>query len=378
MYGSLAGTFYNCCHVEFNASRPVVLGNYTQKLSEIWNGDEVKKIRNDFLNNSIPPECYEACYHVEEKGGISNRLQVNKRFSNKAHIQSKTAEDGSVKTYPSYIDIRFGNLCNFKCRTCGPYASSSWYSDSESKHSGISDHYTNNTQLWDSLIDFLPHIEDVYFAGGEPFVQDGHYKLLNLLIESGFSSNISLQYNTNLSYSKFKNFNLKELWSSFKDVALWPSIEGWKNTAEYTRKGLSWNTFESNVANYKEYISTFSSVISILSINSMPELIMWFKKQEKDYYGSILQTPNYYDITVLPKEAKRNVNLKYKNFIIKYEPLLTSYDIEQMMSWLKYMNSADNSHLLSDFKKEQTRLDNLRQESFLENYPEYSDWYKNI
>ena len=28
-----------------------------------------------------------------------------------------------------YIDFRFSNLCNFKCRTCGPDLSSSWYED---------------------------------------------------------------------------------------------------------------------------------------------------------------------------------------------------------------------------------------------------------
>ena len=46
----------------------------------------------------------------------------------------------------------------------------------------------------------------------------------------------------------------------------------------------------------------------------MPELILWIKKQKKSYYGSLLQAPPYYDITILPREAKTMINNKYKNF----------------------------------------------------------------
>jgi hypothetical protein len=42
------------------------------------------------------------------------------------------------------------------------------------------------------------------------------------------------------------------------------------------------------------------------------------------------------------------------------------------------MNSKDDSHLLEDFKKEQTRLDLLRNESFADTFPEFATWYKNI
>ena len=379
MFGSLQGTFYNCCHVEFNASNPIILGDHTQKLKNIWNGDKLKSVRKDFLSGNPPAECVEVCYRVEAKGGNSNRLQVNKRFQHKANIQNLTKKDGSLDSYPTYLDIRFGNLCNFKCRMCGPGASSSWYKDAINPRSGgVVDYYTNNEQLWVELLDFVPHIEDVYFAGGEPFVQDGHYKLLNILIESNHASKISLQYNTNLSYKKYKKHDLMSMWSNFKSVSVWPSIEGWKEKAEYSRKGLSWNTFEENADYFDKYITTFSSVISIFSILNMPELILWVKKRKKSYYGSLLQAPPYYDVTCLPRESKSFINSKYKSFIQKANSLLDENDINQMVSWLKYMNSVDNSHLLVKFKAEQERLDALRNESFIDVYPEFRSWYKTI
>ena len=61
-----------------------------------------------------------------------------------------------------------------------------------------------------------------------------------------------MQYNTNLSYSKYKKYDLMSLWKNLKDVSLWPSIEGYKERAEYSRKGLDWNTFENNVKHFDQ------------------------------------------------------------------------------------------------------------------------------
>ena len=378
LFGGLQGTYHLCCHSEFSSPNSVSLGNSRQSLNDVWNGDPIKKARLSFLRGEDIPECVETCYKLENSGGISNRLQVNKRFADKAYLQGKTKEDGSVDNFPSYLDIRFGNLCNFRCRMCGPYASTSWYRDSTKKYSKTIDHYTDNEKFWVEIEKYLPFIEDIYFAGGEPFVQDGHYKMLNLLIDKGFSTSISLQYNTNLSYSKFKNFDLLSLWDKFKDVSLWPSVEGWTHKAEYSRKGLDWGEFQANVLKFKKHIKTCSSVINIYSISSMPNLILWFKNQGIDYFGTVLTNPSYLSITCLPKESKKMINLMYKKFLNEYKSILTPYDIEQIVKWLKYMNSADNSHLLKEFKHEQVRLDLLRNESFESVFPEFAEWYNNI
>jgi len=378
LFGGLQGTYHLCCHSEFASSNSIPLGNSQQSLNNVWNGTPMKEARLSFLKDIDIPECVETCYNLENGGGISNRIQVNKRFADKAYLQNQTNNDGSITSLPSYLDIRFGNLCNFRCRMCGPYASTSWYRDSITKYSKTIDYYTDNANFWKEIENYLPYIEDMYFAGGEPFVQDGHYKMINLLIDRGYSKSISLQYNTNLSYSKYKKFDLLDLWSNFKEVSLWPSVEGWKERAEYSRKGLEWYDFQDNVLKFKKYISTCSSVINIYSISSMPNLILWFKENNIDYFGSILLNPHYLSITCLPKEAKTMINNMYKKFIYEHKSILESHEIEQMIKWLKYMNSVDNSSLLPEFKKEQTRLDLLRNESFESVFPEFATWYKNI
>ena len=375
IFGGLLGNYHLCCHAEYQDSAPI-LGPASYSITQVWNGEPLKKVRKQFLAGDIPAVCKKVCYDREAIGVKSNRNSVNERFENQKHLQDKTQEEGSLPSMPTYMDIRFGNLCNFKCRMCGPESSTSWYKDTKLSFSKTVDPYTKNEALWEDMPNIIPHLTDVYFAGGEPFVQDGHYKLLQLLINSPYSKNIKLQYNTNLSYTKYKKFNLLEMWKNFKDVSLWPSIEGYRAQAEFSRKGLNWNNFEKNVNHYKKHIKTFSSVISIYSITSMPDLIIWFKKQRVGYNGTLLTNPPECSITSLPSDAKKLVIQVYRKFIKKYSPILNRTDIEQMKEWLTFMNSKNTSHLLPMFKREQTRLDTLRNESFIETYPEYATWFK--
>ena len=60
LYGGINGTFHLCCHAEF-VSSPKGIGDYTQKPSDVWNGEPMKQVRLDFLKGIIPHECIETC-----------------------------------------------------------------------------------------------------------------------------------------------------------------------------------------------------------------------------------------------------------------------------------------------------------------------------
>ena len=377
IFGGLRGTFHLCCHAEFQPNTTIV-GDHSQKLEDIWNSEVYKKVRLDFLANKIPNDCITACYNKEKQGSISNRQQVNSRFNKKAYLQDKTNIDGSIDSKPTYLDIRFGNLCNFKCRMSGPDASTSWYTDSIEPRNSVIDYFSDNDIFWKDIPKFLPQLEEVYFAGGEPFIQDGHYKMLNLLIDSGYAKNINISYNTNLSYSKFKKHDLKTLWANFNKVSVWPSVEGYGRRAEYSRKGLSWSNFEKHVSLFKDNITTISSVINIYSITSMPDLILWCKHNNFNFFGTTLISPTELKVTCLPKQAKQDIITLYKKFIIEYKAILTVNDLDQIKTWLLFMSSEDTSYLLPTFKAEQERLDILRKESFTNIFPEFATWYNNI
>lgn len=378
LHGNINGDFKVCCFVEGEESARTI-GNYQQPLLDIFNGDQLNSVRKAFLKGDIPTECDKVCYSKERLGDTSNRISKNQEYKKWADIQNSTDKDGSVSHPPIYLDIRFGNLCNFKCRMCGPESSTSWYRESDSwTEKKAIDRYTNNEIFWDSLEDVAPTLVDVYFAGGEPFVQDGHYKLLNYLINNGYASKINLQYNSNLSYERYKDYDIMELWSKFSSVKVWPSCEGFGERGEYSRKGLSTETFKSNVLKYKKYIQTISVVGSIWSITNLPELIIWCKTNNIFFYITTLINPDHASLTVLPRESKSKINSMYKKFLTEYKDKLTYSEIQNILQMLSYMNGRDDSHLLSEFIQFNKRLDLSRNESFPETFPEFRSWYENI
>jgi len=377
LFGSIRGEYKICCFAEYAPNSPI-LGTYKDSIDSVWNGDTLKKIRKDFLLGNEIPACEHACFNKEKLGSQSHRQIMNKNYEHLQYLQDATNSDGSIDNYPIYLDVRFGNTCNFRCRMCGPHSSTSWYKEMPSDLKYPIDKYTDNTTFWENIDIIAPSIRDVYFAGGEPFVQEGHYKLLEYLNEKGYASNISLSYNTNLSYKKFKKYDIKTLWKNFNNIKLWPSCEGYGDRVDYSRKGFSWSKFEDSINYYKDYVQTISAVISIYSISTMPELLLWAKNINLNVHGTTLIDPSYMSITCLPKESKREINLKFKKFLISNYQLFTLQELDMIKSWLSYMNSKDNSHLLKDFKKFNDKYDLTRNESFESTFPEYAAWYKNI
>ncbi len=384
LFGTIRGDYRLCCYAEY-VEPNIKLGTSDQSLTDVWNGKPMRNIRKAMLAGKVPYECEKACYDRESLGDKSNRISSNIRFHHWAKLQKLTEEDGSIPTKPIYLDIRFGNLCNFRCRMCLPESSTSWYKEAreidflpEWTETKPIDKYTDNQIFWDSLDDVAPYLLEVYFAGGEPFVQDGHYKLLEYLISKGYSKKITLSYNTNLSYDKYKKFDLTEMWDNFKKVKLWPSCEGMGKRGEYSRKGLDWKKFERNVDKFSKHIDTISSVVSIWSITAMPDFILWLKKRNLNFYLTSLTGPPFASVTCLPKDAKITINKMYKSFMQKYGHLLNEHEVDNIKNILSYMNGRDDSHELQLFKAFNEKLDESRDESFLNTYPEFASWYKNI
>ena len=380
LYGDVQGQYKLCCHI---ASPAYNMGSYQEPISSIFNNEKYKKIRTQMLSGNIPEMCKKTCYDIEDLGGESNRQQVNKRFGKFAKLQDYTNEDGSVNNNPIYLDIRFGNKCNFKCRICGPFASSAWFKDaqkiSEFKNSPkqLEDYYTDSQDFWEYLQKIKKSVKCFYFAGGEPLLMDGHYKLLQWFIDNN-KTDVELTYNTNLSTLKYKNYDVFELWKHFKNVSLWPSVDGYKTHCQYSRTNFNWDIFESNLLKTKKYVNTVSSTTSIYSILTTPELIAHMKTLGIATYLSILDFPPHCDMRLLPDNIKIKINRKFELLRRKFS--FTSDQEENILSNIRYLNKniEDKNTLLKKFKLYNEQVDHLNNTSFVKIYPELAEWYETI
>ena len=328
---------------------------------EIWNGEAINALREKFLEGESDNRC-KVCLDLEKNGAKSIREETFERFPD-----YKVSEHEG----PIYFDVRFSNVCNFRCRTCWHGASSKWFNDAKTLGTAI-----GNKAIIGNLHDFdkfiqeygsdLIRAEEIYFAGGEPLVTEEHYQLLNWLIERK-STDMRLRYNTNFSILHFKNYNVLKLWESFPSVEVMASIDAMGVEGEYIRKEFSWEGFVQNVKEIKDYSHINFKVaptISVYNVKLLPDFYKYLIEQEviekEDFYVNILHRPDYFNIQILPKEKKEAVNKLYSQFLKENFPTSILKKFKEIVT---YMNARDRSHLWKVFQKKSSELDELRGES---------------
>lgn len=368
-----------------------VYGNgTTQTLKEIWNSDKYKELRQNMLNNKPSTGC-QRCYVLESSGFESMRTSINKRFESHLDKVLETAEDGSLNADNfelKYIDIRFSNLCNFKCRGCGPSLSSSWYEDHQllfnykSNEQKVKSVSIQSPNFWEELKVAIPQAEEIYFGGGEPLITKEHFEVLKLL-EQQERFDMRLSYNTNLAQLNYGQHNLAEIWSKFSFVKVGISIDDFGARAEYFRHGTKWKLIEENLqklmTNHPTVIRYVNCTVNIMNVLYLPEL---FDKlvtariiSPADFNINLLLDPDEYCVQVLPAHLKTLVKNKLNTFVqtlIKRGPMFikAAKDFENIIT---FIDEKNNSHLLGLFKQNTLKLDELRKESFATVFPELKE-----
>jgi len=242
-------------------------------VEEIFNSDEYKQLRKDMLTGKRNKVC-DVCYKKEDAGEFSPRSLYNDNLTMEspcAWTIPEVNEDYSVPIEFQHLDIRFSNLCNFKCRMCNHSFSSNWYEDSkkiqiQGQHLYSAQENTKVIQVGETIIeDILPYVKNlktIYFAGGEPLINEQHHSLLLWLSENiqdtpetefGNRKKLTMHYNTNLSMLQYKNYDFVKYWNKFKRVHLAVSCDGIGDVGEYQRIGFNNDTFVNNLNELRKH-----------------------------------------------------------------------------------------------------------------------------
>lgn len=103
----------------------------TSTISQEFNGEIFRTIRQDFLKGQWPKNCERCRYMEQSKTTPSKKSMEQARFPQVHDLLSRTTSDGRVDYFPKEIDIRLGTICNLKCIHCGTGNSSKWLEDRE-------------------------------------------------------------------------------------------------------------------------------------------------------------------------------------------------------------------------------------------------------
>jgi MoaA/NifB/PqqE/SkfB family radical SAM enzyme len=376
-----------CCMAEHNQMQNKGLGNCRETdLKDIWNGEHMKQLRSDMLAGRENSLC-RRCYEQENSGFLSGRQTSNKHFGHHINLVSETQPDGSVPSFRlRYWDIRFSNLCNFKCRTCGHPFSSQWYTDQlkladetyGKNHKAIFYAGRDKDHLLDQLLEHIDHVEFIYFAGGEPLIMEEHYRILDAL-EKKNRFDVRLIYNTNFSEIKLKDRLVFDYWRKFKSVAVGASLDAMGPRAEYIRKGTHWDTIVSNREKMLESCPDvdfyISATLSVFNAWHLPDFHRdWVERgliKPQDFNINILQDPTHYRIDIAPIKYKQRIRVKIEEHLEWLTPRdKLARATQGYRSAINFMMANDNSDMISKFWQKTNQLDEIRQENLLHYLPE--------
>lgn len=313
IYGSAGGDMVPCCEAQ-----EVALNNPGESALESWNNVNYRELRRALANNERPERC-NVCWHNEDSGIVSNRLQwENDNWEEFSDLISVN-DDFSVNNKPIWVELKVSNFCNLKCIMCSTHSSYKRTQDLDIIKKYTKDGYETRllrpTDLFASLNEWPELWDSVHtlqFTGGEPIINKEHYDLLEG-IPQHLKSKIRLRYASNLSYIKFKKYDLVKIWSEFKHVNIKVSMDGIGDVYNYIRQDGDWDTVYENmcVLNDIDGIDVAAGItVQAHNIYQMPEFYDFWRASPVDLKfitANILQTPNYLSPAVWQGEYREKI-----------------------------------------------------------------------
>jgi radical SAM protein with 4Fe4S-binding SPASM domain len=338
----------------------------TETIDQIWNSENMKNLRKDMIEGREPAVCNK-CFDREKVTGESGRVYHNKDFPEVLKsIPNITEPDGTCTTMDlKYWDFRFSNLCNFKCRSCGPRFSSAWVPDAKKMGWKDQDKVWNIEAVddqtnFDFLIDTVKQVERIYFAGGEPLLMPEHWQILDMLVENK-RFDVKVNYNTNASTLTYGGKNVLDYWKQweFGKLEVWPSIDEIGERAELIRSGTVWSKVEDNL----KKITALDNVIirpgitvGAWNVNRLPEIITYLidigvvkeRLKYKNFFINLLEHPSHYHVHILPEDFRNETIDKLNAFVVSHNE--------------KYNTSVDHlfTHIIHELKKPWSKTDAVK------------------
>ena len=330
-----SGEVYPCCAVDIDK---INLGHLsTTTLEEAFKSPAMNDLRKKFMAGKLDETICKKCIDRESAQGSSMRTMINESYMHLAdELLAKTNEDGSVSYFDfKFVDFVWSNKCNFRCVHCNPSVSSAIGSDPDFKafyrHTRPTEHslLEVNPKIMDQFLDAIDNVEMIHFNGGEPFMIEEHYEILDHLIKIQ-RTDVKLWIHTNGSMLQYKGRKVVDYLKHFSNVKISMSHDGDGKRGEFVRHGYNDKKFLKTLKVFKElnlHVET-STCVHALNIWSLPEMIEWYRSHDLWTGINVVTDPKYiaYDIhdvdtkkiiaEKLIRESNNKWTLPYQNKIV--------------------------------------------------------------
>ena len=347
----------------------------TTNLNEVHTSDYMQKLRQQFLDGDKPQTCRK-CWNEERSGRTSKRMHTLNRLE---HIVTDTEWTADAKPLV-FIDFKLGNICNLKCRICGSWSSSTFAAEEVRFEGKDSFHYQmlkdgagprRNQKFWTEIDKLMHQVRYLEFTGGEPFMIQEHFQLLQRMVEKGIAHNVEIHYNTN--GTQFPE-HAEEIWKHFKTIEIAFSIDDVEERFEYQRANAIWSEVNTNMDRFEQMRDRNTNIqlqvcstVNVFNVMYLEGLANWIDKRNFDFiYWNMLHEAYYHSVGTLPERAKQVAIEKLSSAEV------TEYHRKEFNNIIDFINggaSLDGQIL----RMKVADVDNRRQQDLRTHHPELAD-----
>jgi pyruvate-formate lyase-activating enzyme len=348
----------------------------TADFASIQNSQNMKSLREDFLAGRSPQTCRK-CWNEELAGRTSKRMHTLDRLKHILGDQEWTTDAKPLM----FLDLKLGNICNLKCRICGSWSSSQFATEEindappEEKKSTYAYQMLRagawpreNTQFWQQIDQCLTDIRYIEFTGGEPFMIQEHFIMLQGIVDCGIAHQVEIHYNTNgTQYPE----GAEEIWKHFKTVEIAISIDDLDKRFEYQRSNAVWAEILHNLNRFRELRQRQSNIqlqccstVNVFNVRYIDQLARWIDRQGFDFvYWNMMHDAWYFSIACLPEHVKTEVIVHLESATI---PPQWRDEFDRICDFMRQGASTDGSMTVTKIRE----LDRKRQQNFAKVCPE--------
>jgi organic radical activating enzyme len=419
-----SGETHSCYH-----PRPhkIPLHELVDNPSALHNTWEKKMERKLMLEGGKPEGC-QYCWNIEAMGPdyISDRHIRNGSIYTEERFNQCAKGSYEQNINPEYLEINFGNECNFKCGYCHPKYSTRFYQEIK-EHGPVTNVKNHRCDIdWmklyqreeenpyvDAFWKWWPELRKTLnimrITGGEPTMHRSTYMVLDELSKDPapwLELNINSNLGTKTALVEKLSTNVRKLVDEgkIKTFKLFSSIDTWGSRAEYIRTGLDLELWEKNLHTYLTLTNspvTFMITFNIFSVTTfkslLEKILEW--RDKYDWYNDpinpqhrvrfdtpYLREPLQYDMNILPKEEfmpymEEALEFMKDNTDDKSSKKFSTIEYEKFKRVVDYMRETiyPEEKLIEgrrDFYNWFNELDERRDTDMLSVFPEMLGFYR--
>lgn len=287
------GNVRACC---YNTTHTLGTWPY-QTLRDMWQGAAANQLRAYIADNDLGGGCAE-CGLMIASGNYQGV---------RAHYYDEYARGGPLATakkwmqklsgrqpYPRVMEFELSNECNLECVMCNGYFSSSIRKNRE-KLPAVPMVYDD--RFVEELDEFIPHLTDAKFLGGEPFMIDIYLKIWERIQK--IKPGIRIHITTN---ATFLNRRVKDLLESL-NAGIILSIDSVNpDTYKKIRINGNYQRVMENLEYFRDYTSRKKTFLSMAvcpityNWHELPELLEFCVERNIALYFNAVFSPSEYSL----------------------------------------------------------------------------------